>query len=212
MLLDEYGVRVSGPLEPWAGEFASGLARLGYVRDAIHRALFVFAFVSRWLATRRLRPRDVTAEQVEHLRRARRSADYGRSLSKVLQFLRGVGVVPPVRPATRRTGLDRLLDRYRAHLADERGLSGGVVRWYCILARRFLESRPRDAHLRRLTAGEVREFLRNEARGFSSSHARWVASALRSLVRFLHVEGRIPASLVGAVPSISGWRGASRRP
>ncbi len=209
MLLDEYGVRVSGPLEPWAQEFASGLARLGYALSAIRPVLFVFAFVSHWLGTRRLRPGDVTAEHVERLRRARRSDGYARSLSKVLRFLRGAGVVPPERPIIRRTGLDRLLDRYREYLADVRGLSGGVVRWYCILAGRFLEGRPRHAHLRRLAADEVREFLRQEARGFSSGHAGWVASALRSLLRFLHADGRIPSSLVDAVPAISRWRGAS---
>ena len=209
MLLDQYGVQVSGPLERWAQEFASALGRLGYVGPSIRSALYVFAFVSNWLGTRRLRPGDLTTERVERLRRARRSDNYTRSLSKVLQFLRGVGVVPPVRRITQRTGFDRLLDRYREYLADERGLSGGVVRWYCILAGRFLEGRPRHAHLRRLTAGEVREFLGKEARGFSPSHARCIASALRSLVRFLHADGRIPASLVGAVPSVSGWRGAS---
>lgn len=209
MLLDEYGVRVSGPLEPWAQEFASGLAGLGYALPAIRPVLFVFAFVSHWLRKRRLRPGNLTAEHVEQLRRVRRSDIYRRSLSKVLQFLRGVGVAPPEHPSTRRTGLDRLLDRYRAYLTDERGLSDKVVRWYCILAGRFLGDRPRGAPLRQLSAGEVREFLRNEVRGFSPGHARWVASALRSLVRFLHVEGRILASLVNAVPSISGWRGAS---
>ena len=209
MLLDEYAVEVLGPLERCAQGFASALASLGYVGPSIRRALFVFAFVSHWLARRRLRPRDVTAEHVEHLRRARRSDDYRRSLSKVLQFLRGVRVVPPVRPITQRTGHDRLLDRYREYLADVRGLSGGGVRWYGIVAGRFLEGRPRNAHLRRLTAGEVREFLREEARGFSSRQAGYVASALRSLLRFLHADGRIPASLVGAVPSVSGWRGAS---
>lgn len=112
MLLDEYGVLVSGPLERWAQEFASAQASLGYVRPAIRSALFVFAFVSRWLGTRRLRPEELTAEQVESLRGARPSDNYARSLSKVLQFLRGVGVVPPVRSMTRRTSLDRLLDRY----------------------------------------------------------------------------------------------------
>lgn len=209
MLLDKYGVRVSGPLERWAQEFASRLESLGYTWLSIRPVLFVFVFVSHWLRARRLRPGNLTTERVEHLRRARRGDNYRRSLAKVLQFLRGVGAVPPVRPIARCTSLDRLLDRYRKYLTDERGLSGGVVREYGMRARRFLEGRPRDAQLRRLTAGEVREFLRHEARGFSSRHAGWVATALRSLVRFLHAEGRIPASLVGAVPSIAGWRGAS---
>lgn len=209
MLLEKYGVRVAGPLERWAQEFASGLARLGYTWLSMRPVLFVFAFVSQWLETRRLRPGDLRAVQVEHLRCARRGDGYRRSLTKVLQFLRGVGAVAAVRPIGRRTGLDRLLDRYREYLTDERGLSGGVVHEYGMRARRFLEGRLRGAHLRGLTAGEVRQFLRNEARGFSSGHAAWVATALRSLLRFLHTEGRIPASLTGAVPAISGWRGAS---
>lgn len=209
MLIKEYGVQVSGPLGRWAQEFASQLASLGYVWLVIRRALFVFAFVSNWLGTRGLRPGDVTAKQVEHLRHARRGIGYGRSLSKVLEFLRQVGEVPPVRLIARRTGLERLLDRYREYLVDERGLSGKVVRWYCVVAGRLLKGRPRGAHLRRLTAREVGEFLRKEARGFSPGYVGCVASALRSLVRFLHADGQIPASLVGAVPSIAGWRGAS---
>lgn len=209
MMIKEYGVQVSGPLERWAQEFASRLASLGYVWLVIRRALFVLAFVSNWLGTRRIRAGDLTAKQVEHLRHARRGVGYGRSLSKVLEFLRAVGEVPPVRPSARRTALDRLLDRYREYLVDERGLSDGVVRRYCIVAGRLLAGRPRGAHLRRLAASEVGEFLRKEARGFSPGHAGCVAGALRSLVRFLHADGRIPASLVGAVPSIAGWRGAS---
>lgn len=209
MLHDKDGVRVVGPLERWAQEFASRLARLGYAQPSIRPVLFVFAFVSEWLGTRRLRPGDLTAKQVEHLRHARRGIGYGRSLSKVLEFLREVGEVPPVRPNARHTGLERLLDRYREYLVDERGLSGKVVCWYCVVAGRLLAGRPRGALLRRLTASEVGEFVRKEARGFSRGYAGCVASALRAVLRFLHVDGRIPASLVGAVPSVSGWRGAS---
>ena len=209
MLLDEYRVEVSGPLERWAQEFASALARVGYVWPSIRGTLFAFAFVSHWLRTRRLQPRNVTAQHVEGLRRARRSESYRRSLSKVLEFLGEAGAIPPLRPTTPRTALDRLLDRYREYLTDERGLSGGVVRWYGLVAGRLLKGRARDAHLHRLSANQVREFLREEACGVSSRQAGYVATALRSLLRFLHVDGRIPASLVGAIPSISGWRGAS---
>ncbi|MGH8703535.1 MAG: tyrosine-type recombinase/integrase [Burkholderiales bacterium] len=209
MLLDEYGVEVLGPLERWAPKFASGLASLGYVWPSIHRALSVFAFVSDWLGTRRLRPRDVTAEQAELLRRARRSDDYRRSLTKVLQFLRGAGGVPTVRPSTQRTGLDRLLDRYREYLTDERGLSDGVVRWYGTVAGRLLKGCERNADFRRLSADQVREFLRKEAHGFSPRQAGYVATALRSVLRFMYTKRLTPASLVGAVPSIAGWRGAS---
>ena len=36
---------------------------------------------------------------------------------------------------------------------------------------------------------------------------RSVATALRSLLGFLHVEGLIERSLVGAVPGVGAWRG-----
>lgn len=141
MMLDEYGVRVSGPLAQRAHEFASGLAGLGYVRGSIRSALFVFAFVSEWLGTRRLRAGDLTSERVERLRRARRSGVYRYSLSKVLRFLRGVGVVPGVRPVAKRTGLDRLVDRYREYRRRRTRLVG----WSGALVRHHGPSIPRGA-------------------------------------------------------------------
>ncbi len=209
MLLDEYGVPVSGPLERWAQEFASALGSRGYVEASIRRALFVFAFVSHWLGARRLRPGNVTVEHVERLRRARRGDGYRRSLSKGLEFLREAGAIPGVRPTRKLTALDRLLDRYRGYLRDERGLSDGVVGWYGTVAARLLKGWERNADFRRLSADQVREFLRTEAHGFSSRQAGYIATALRSLLRFLHAKGLTLGSLVGAVPSISGWRGGS---
>jgi site-specific recombinase XerD len=39
--------------------------------------------------------------------------------------------------------------------------------------------------------------------------AKALVAAVRSLLRYLHVDGRIPASLTGAVPAVAGWRLAS---
>jgi hypothetical protein len=36
--------------------------------------------------------------------------------------------------------------------------------------------------------------------------AKLLVTATRSLLRFLHVEGLIPAPLVSAVPAVAGWR------
>lgn len=208
MLLDEYGVHVSGPLERWAAGFASRLASQGYCWLLIHRALFVLAFVSNWLGARRLHPRQVTAEHLERLGRARRGDGNRRALSRVFAFLRESGAIPLACPRLRRTVLSRLLDRYRKHLVDERGLSAGVVHWYVTVAGRLLRGCDRR-NVRRLNAKRVRAFLRNEAHGFSSGQAGHVASALRSLLRFLYADRLTATSLVGAVPSVAGWRGAS---
>src|SRR5439155_14188521 len=110
-----------------------------------------------WLGARRLGLRQVTADQVKRLRRARRGDGYRRSLSKVLGFLREAGAIPRSRPPSKRTAVDRLLDRYRGYLGDERGLSDGAVRWYGTVAARLLEGCERKADLCRLSADQGRE-------------------------------------------------------
>jgi len=42
--------------------------------------------------------------------------------------------------------------------------------------------------------------------GRSRGSAKLLVTALRSLLGFLHVEGMLAESLVGAVPSVAGWR------
>ena len=46
-------------------------------------------------------------------------------------------------------------------------------------------------------------------RGRNTWSARAMVTGLRSLLRFLHVAGLVPVPLVGAVPSVASWRGAS---
>jgi len=133
MLLEEYGVQVSDHWNGGLPGFASWLASRGYCWLLIQRALFVLAFVSHWLARRRLRPGSITAEQVAHLRRARRGDGNRLRCQNCWSSCARSGrfqtcADPP------RTALDRLLDRYREHLAHERGLSDGVVRWYGMVA------------------------------------------------------------------------------
>lgn len=209
MPLDEYGVQVSGPLERWAPGFTSWMEGRGYCRLLIQRALSVFTFMSGWLDKRRLRPRDTTAARIHRLQRARSGVGYRHSLSKVLEFLRQAGAIPVRCPPVPRTALDRLLACYRVHLVEERGLSSGVVCWYGTVAARLLKGCEAAADFRQLTADQVREFLRKEARGCSVGQAGGVATALRSLLRFMYVRRLTSTPLAGAVPSIAGWRGAA---
>ena len=57
-----------------------------------------------------------------------------------------------------------------------------------------------------LTAGDVTGFMLEVARKQQPGNAQTTASALRSLLRFLHVKGLVASSLVGAVPSVASWR------
>jgi integrase/recombinase XerD len=104
-----------------------------------------------------------------------------------------------------------VLEDYRAFLVGERGLAAGSVRGYLGHARVFLEQLPDplDAALAGLSAGQITTFMIGYCQGRNTWSAKAMVTALRSLLRFLHVAGAVPMPLAGAVPSVAGWRLAS---
>jgi site-specific recombinase XerD len=110
---------------------------------------------------------------------------------------------PPATPA----GV--LLGRYRAYLAGERGLAASTIGYYVAEARLFLGrvAGADLAGLAGLTAAGVSRFVTAECRSRSTGSAKIVVTALRSLLRFLLLDGVIAADLAAAVPAVAGWRG-----
>jgi integrase/recombinase XerD len=104
-----------------------------------------------------------------------------------------------------------VVEQYRAFLIGERGLAAESVRCYRNHAQVFLTQLPDpvDTALAGLSAGQVTEFVVGYCRGRNTWSAKAMVTALRSLLRFLHAAGWIPVPLVGAVPSVASWRGAS---
>ena len=45
--------------------------------------------------------------------------------------------------------------------------------------------------------------------GRNPESAKALVTAMRALLRFLHVAGHVPVPLAGAVPAVAGWRLAS---
>ena len=92
-------------------------------------------------------------------------------------------------------------------LASERGLAPTTVTLNVRLARPFLQQRAleHDGHLdlEQLTPCEVRAFVLAQARKQPRS-AKRIVTALRSLLRFLHVNGVLAVPLARAVPSPAG--------
>jgi site-specific recombinase XerD len=202
---------VTGPLAEYADGFRAELARLGYTPLTAAGQLRLMAHLSRWLDAQRLDAQALEMPVAERYFEARRSAGYANertvaALGPLLGCLHGLGVAPApaVGPVTE-TG--QLLDRYAAYLAAERGLAPRTVSLNVRLARPFLQqpALERDGHLdlEQLTAAEIRAFVLDQARKQPRS-ARRIVTALRSLLRFLHVDGVISAPLAGAVPSPAG--------
>ena len=108
--------------------------------------------------------------------------------------------------------VEELLADFGRWLSTERGVAGETVRCYRTQGRKFLVRLPGPlAHsLAGLDAGVVTGYvLEHTAAAGSVWSVKAQVTALRSLLRFLHVHGWIGSPLVGAVPAVAGWRLAS---
>jgi integrase/recombinase XerD len=194
---------VSGPLAPFEAAFRVELARVGYTSSSIRGAVGAMARLSRWLEVRALLPSGLTPHVVAEVHIAQ--------LGPVLRFLRRIGEVPAADSAIEATPVEALLAEFRVWLAEERGLSAVTVRCYGKQARAFLAHLPEplDAALQQLDAGQVTSFMLGYCRDRNTESAKATVTAVRALLRFLHVSGHVPVPLAAAVPSVAGWRLAS---
>jgi integrase/recombinase XerD len=203
-------VRVVGPLEPYAAGFGAELARLGYTVFSAGGQLRLAAHLSRWLAGEGVDVAALTPAVVAEFLAARRAAGYTayrspKALSPLLGYLRGLGVVPPPMPEPPGGPVELLLERYRRYLLGERGLGAPTARGYVDLVRPFVLARARTAgvDLAGLSAADVVGFVLAVSRERTPKTAQRTVSALRSLLRFWHVEGLLGAPLAAAVPSVA---------
>jgi integrase/recombinase XerD len=210
---DPSRIRVTGPLEPYLSGFVAELVERGYTQVSVAHQLRLMAHLSRWLASEGFGPGDLSPARVEEFVVARRAAGYvnyltPRALVALLEYLRGVGVVPPGgEPVLSR--VDELLGCYRAWLCSERGLAAVTARNYADMARPFVASRLNTAgelDLRSLSAGDVLAFVLAQCPHRRPGSAKLSVTALRSLLGYLHVEGVIARPLAPVVPSVAGWR------
>lgn len=200
----------------YAAGFGAHLLERGYAPSSAEDQLRLLAHLSRWIEERREEPAALTPELVEQFLAARRESYVKlaslRALEPLLEYLRGLGVLPDS-PIEMSTEVERLLADYRAYLVGERGLAAGTVRLREQIARLFLVGQPEplELALRRLGPGDVTRFVlaecRSGRRGVAS--AKTLTSGLRSVLSFLHLEGWLPVALAPAVPSVAGWRLAS---
>jgi integrase/recombinase XerD len=205
MNADERGATVvAGPLAGYGAAFGAHLSRSGYMPRSAGDLMRAMAGVSRWLEDRGL-----TAGELTPVLAADLQADV-RHAGPVLRFLREAGVVPAASVAGAGPA-EAVLAQFRGWLAAERGLSAATVGCYAKQARKFLAflGEPLDAALRELDAGQVTSFMVGYCRGRNPESAKALVTAVRALLRFLHVTGHVPVPLAAAVPAVAGWRLAS---
>lgn len=209
---DPMQVRVCGPLELYARGFGAELLRLGYTRISAGFQLYLMAHLSRWLVEESSGLAELTPSVVERFLSARRATGYtnyrtSKALEPLLKYLRNLGAVP-LPPVTEPTALETVLERYRTYLAVERGLASSTIRYYIDLARPFVRGRTRASgiDLFGLAPRDVTDFVLVECRNRPRGTAKLMVTVLRSLLRFLHIEGELAQPLATAVPSVASWR------
>lgn len=211
-MADPSRVRVTGPFERYAAGFVAELVEAGYRPNAAAVQLRLFAHLSRWLEREGIDPAEVREPVIERFREedlARvRSLRIGAGLVPLLSYLRGLGVIPAAdEPAL--SNVELLLERYREYMLRERGVTAGTVRGYIDCVRPFVSSCGReDGELvfAGLTPQDVLGFVLADCQRRPRRSAKLMVTALRSLLRFLHVEGLIDRPLAQVVPSVAFWR------
>jgi len=124
------------------------------------------------------------------------------SVAVLMEHLGNLGVLPaPQRPEP--SAIDAFLERYRRYLLEERSLAEGTVERYVHVAGRFLRtcSTSEDLEVEAVSAAAASRFLIGQCSTHTAGWAKAVAVGLRSLLRFLHLEGLIDAPLDQAVPT-----------
>jgi len=206
---DPARVRLSGPLVAYAEGFAVLLRERGYRPRTVACHLRLMAYLSRWLQSEGLAASSLDAATVDVLLARRRAAGFSAgvvrsSLAPMLEYLRAMGVVPAAEPVAASSAVETMLARYAEYLARERGLAKKTIDRNIGVARGFLVSGQRGGkvELETLTAGGVTAFVVELSRRRPSS-VPCAAMVLRSLLRFLHVDGVVEAGLADAIPSVA---------
>ncbi len=202
MSADEPGPVVTGPLARYEETFRAYLVQAGYAPRSVRDLVRAMAAASGWLEIRGLQAGGMTPQVADDLEAG------VPGTGPVLRFLRHADVAVA---GTEAGPAAALLAEFGAWLAGERGLSPVTVRGYRKHARVFLAGLPEplDGALRRLDAGQVTSFMLGYCQGRNAESAKAMVTAIRALLRFVHVSGRTPTPLAGAVPAVAGWRLAS---
>ncbi len=208
-------VHVQGPLSAVAEGFGVRLEVLGYARQSRAGHLRLMADLSGWLQERELDCSTLSRPVAEAFLADRRGAGHRggrslRSLRPLLEYLREVGAAPPLGQQQVVDPVEALLNDYARYLGRERSLTVQTVRREMDLVRPFLSARADGAGeglgLDSLTAADVIGFMLARSQSMSPATVQRTGTALRSLLRFLHLRGRLSRSPwnLGGGPVTSG--------
>lgn len=209
-------VPLRGPLMLYADGFRQELREQGYALSMLDRNGRILAHLSYWMEGGGIEVGELSSTLIEEFVAQRRKEGYRDWLSvsavgPLRGYLRRLGVAPELEVAVPSGVDDGLLEDYSRYLVVERGLTPIVVRKYCRLAREFLAgvTQPGVPDLSRLSAAAVTDYVVTGCARRSPGSAKWLVTALRSVLRYLFLAGYIDHQLSLAVPTVANWGAGS---
>lgn len=205
-----------GPLRVFEEDFRLYLLGLGYSELSVVLRVNLLAHLGRWMAGEGLAPGGLDEAAIERFVAVRQEThvDLARvgDVGRVVDFLRSRSVIPErAAPLIQDFGaVDGLLREWSSYLWLERSLATSTVERYGGLVRPFLESMEHEGVLdpSGFTASDVHLFMGKALSGSSPSTGKYLVTAMRSLLGYLYVTGRLGHPLVGAVLGCCLYRDA----
>lgn len=212
----------SGPLAPHLGPFVAALNEEGYTRSVVRRYLQAADRFTLWLQRHKISAsaidEAVVARYIRGLRRTRRAShsmgrlpEIASGVRKLARFLWEHRVAERQQGEERSHAREQWLREYEFHLEHVQGVSVGTRRMYLQYARRLCRARFGDTVpvWSALTAGDIAEFVQQQAAALKPAASRAPVTAVRAMLRYLVLTGAVRAGLEGAVPTIRQWKQAS---
>jgi len=210
----------SGPMAPYLGALATELQSQDYSRKGIRRQIRNADSFGWWLTEHNLTAVDITdgllGRYMGGLHRSARagySKEYrphnARGLPRLLDLLRGSGVLPPV-VAPAQPGADPLqeFDRY---LERVRGAARATRIGYLREVRGFVKHvfGDSDPHWTEIGPAHVASYITLRAAKLPIACRREPITPMRAFLRYMTGEGLLSAHLEYAIPPIRQWKHAA---
>lgn len=206
-----------GALSTALDDVAAGLHDRGYSPTVAQSYLLIGGHFSHWLALEGIAPIELSTETTArfcdaHLPVCQCTGPRGMrchvraALGHVLAAL----TTRAPKPVPKQCPVDEILRAFDTHLEATCGAAPATRRLYTRYARGLLESRfgKGEVDLRARSPKELICFVSEQARERAPETAKAVRTALRSFLRFAHLQGLCDGRLTAAVPRVARWRRA----
>jgi site-specific recombinase XerD len=193
-----------------------------YAPETIRRYVTAARAFFCWLANHNIGAADVSKETIRRYVRSLervptssarklRLPHSGVGLQHLLETLHKHGIANPTEPAISTTAAELWLQEYEHFLDHVLGSAVATRQKYRLFARRFLSAFCGAGQLDwgTLRADMLTEFVQQEAAKRTGFGRKTPATAIRTMLRYLVVQGNIPAGLDAAVPIVRQWRHAA---